>query len=85
MFGWSARVRGDTIRYRDVRLCRFHSKKGHACSLLHGRLQKLEIESAIPQCGQQSRACEVSSLRRPFLSSKGVIIGYAIRRGKFLQ
>jgi hypothetical protein len=81
MFGWSARVRRDTIRYRDVRLCRLHSKKRHACSLLHGWLPKLEIESAIPQCCQQSRACEVSFFSGlSGLSSEAVIIGYAIRR-----
>jgi hypothetical protein len=81
VFGWSARVRRDTIRYRDVRLCRLHSKKRHACSLLHGWLPKLEIESAIPQC------CQLARLRSFFfvsglsgLRSEGVIIGYAIRR-----
>jgi hypothetical protein len=33
MFGWSARVRRDTIRYRDVSFGRLHSEKGHACSV----------------------------------------------------
>src|SRR6185369_13359965 len=56
MFGWSARVLSDSIRYRDVRLRRLHSKKGHACSLLHGWLPKVEIESAIPQRAN-NRAC----------------------------
>jgi hypothetical protein len=46
MFGWSARVRRDTIRYRDVSLGRLYSEKGHACSV---RLitAKLEIQGAI--------------------------------------
>jgi hypothetical protein len=47
MFGWSARVRRDTIRYRDVSFGRLHSEKGHAYSV---RLitAKLEIRGAIP-------------------------------------
>jgi hypothetical protein len=38
MFGWSARVRRDTVRYHDVSLGRLHLEKCHAYSFLHSLL-----------------------------------------------
>jgi hypothetical protein len=85
MFGWSARVRGDTIRYRDVRLCRLHSKKRHACSLLHGWPPKFEIESASDNAATNRAIAKfLLCVALSELRSEGIIIGYAIRRGKIL-
>jgi hypothetical protein len=62
MFGWSARVRRDTIRYRDVSFSRLHSEKGHACSvrLITAELANHNVANAI------ARSRSFLLLCRPF-------------------